>query len=179
MRLHYTYLYTFRYKYLNKIWKPVHKICFLETTEAIIGKGPAYAQAQAQKEDEPTMKILITSLSVTDRPDLIMTKKKSGEKGLSLKLLADSGMIDDKSGANAFGAAVTDYQEAMDGDKKAKHGHGSVSSASQDDDDDELRVDPTQVALPTLMMAGTVWGDILRADLSKNKVDVETNNLRK
>ena len=128
------------------------------------------------------MKILITSLSVTDRPDLMMVKKKSGEKGLSLKLLADSEMMDDKTGAKAFGAAgqtVMHYQETMDGDKKGKRGHGSVSSAAQDDDDDEMRVDPTQVALPTLMMAGTVWGDILRADLSKNKVDVETNNLRK
>ena len=122
------------------------------------------------------MKILITSLNVTDRPDLMMVKKKSGEKGLSLKLLADAEMMDDKSGAKAFGAAGQTVMHYQEGDKK---GHGSVSSASVDDDDEDMRVDPTQVALPTLMMAGTVWGDILRADLSKNKVDVETNNLRK
>ena len=163
---------------MNKVWKPVHKICFLETSEAIIAKGPNYAQTQAQKEEEPTLKILITSLSVTDRPDLIMKKNKKSTKGMSLKLLADAEMMDDKSGAKAFGAAgktVLDYQE---GEQTEKRGHGSVSTAD-DDDDDEMRVDPTQIALPTLMMAGTVWGDIIRADLSKNKVDVETNNLRK
>ena len=53
---------------------------------------------------------------------------------------------------------------------------GSVSS---DHDDDEPVADPTQMALPTMLMAGTIWGSIFRADLSKNKVDVETNNLRK
>ena len=96
---------------------------------------------------------------------------------MSLKLLADAEMMDDKSGAKAFEAAgqtVIHYQE---GEQKETHGHGSVDTAD-DDDDDEMRVDPTQIALPTLLMAGTVWGDILRADLSKNKVDVETNNLR-
>jgi hypothetical protein len=30
-----------------------------------------------------------------------------------------------------------------------------------------------------MLMAGTILGSIFRADLSKNKVDVETNNLRK
>ena len=106
-----------------------------------------------------------------------MKKNKKSTKGMSLKLLADAEMMDDKSGAKAFGAAgktVLDYQE---GEQTEKRGHGSVSTAD-DDDDDEMRVDPTQIALPTLMMAGTVWGDIIRADLSKNKVDVETNNLR-
>ena len=46
-------------------------------------------------------------------------------------------------------------------------------------DDDLPPPDPTNMALPTLMMAGTIIGSIFRADLSKNKVDVETNNLRK
>ena len=55
-------------------------------------------------------------------------------------------------------------------------GKGSLI-LSADDDDDEL--DPNQVALPTLLMAGTIFGSIFRADLSKNKVDVETNNLCK
>ena len=106
-----------------------------------------------------------------------MTKKKKSTKGMSLKLLADAEMMDDKSGAKAFGAAgqtMMNFTEGTD-DQNEKPGHGSVSDVG--DDDDEMRVDPTQIALPTLMMAGTVWGDILRADLSKNKVDVETNNL--
>ena len=45
--------------------------------------------------------------------------------------------------------------------------------------DEEEEPDPTQIALPTLLMAGTIFGAIFRADLSKNKVDVETNNLRR
>ena len=45
--------------------------------------------------------------------------------------------------------------------------------------DEEEEPDPTQIALPTLLMAGTIFGSIFRADLSKNKVDVETNNLRR
>jgi hypothetical protein len=40
-------------------------------------------------------------------------------------------------------------------------------------------INPSQQALPTMLMAGTILGSIFRADLSKNKVDVETNNLRK
>ena len=51
----------------------------------------------------------------------------------------------------------------------------SLMSSGDDDEDDEP--DPTQIALPTLLMAGTIFGSIFRADLSKNKVDVETNNL--
>ena len=51
----------------------------------------------------------------------------------------------------------------------------SLMSSGDDDEDDEP--DPTQIALPTLLMAGTIFGNIFRADLSKNKVDVETNNL--
>ena len=49
---------------------------------------------------------------------------------------------------------------------------------SSGDDEEEDEPDPTQIALPTLLMAGTIFGAIFRADLSKNKVDVETNNLR-
>ena len=50
---------------------------------------------------------------------------------------------------------------------------------SSGDDEEEEEADPTQIALPTLLMAGTIFGAIFRADLSRNKVDVETNNLRK
>ena len=35
----------------------------------------------------------------------------------------------------------------------------------------------TALALPTMLMAGTIIGTIFKADLSKNRVDVETNNL--
>ena len=130
----------------------------------MMAKGPAYAQTQAQKEEDPMLKILITSLSVTDRPDLIMKKRKSAKP-------------------TKPGKAVHSFSTAGLGNEDDGNRTASVSSASGDasvdEEDDEIMVDPTQVALPTLMMAGTIWGEVLRADLSKNKVDVETNNLRK
>ena len=153
-----------------------------------MAKGPAYAQTQAQKEEDPMLKILITSLSVTDRPDLSLinrkhsTKSTTGDKGglTTLKMMADLEIMEGKKGKKAFGTAGTAALHYLEGENKSDmKTHGSVSSMIADDDDDDVRIDPTQVALPTMMMAGTVWGEVLRADLSKNKVDVETNNLRK
>ena len=150
-----------------------------------MAKGPAYAQTQAQKEEDPMLKILITSLSVTDRPDLCLVNRKhstrstTGDKGglSQLKMMADLEIMEGKKGKNAFGTAGDAALHYLEGENTKTH--GSVSSMIADDDDDDVRIDPTQVALPTMMMAGTVWGEVLRADLSKNKVDVETNNLRK
>ena len=79
-----------------------------------------------------------------------------------------------------------------DGSVSSKDKRGSISSQGQRDgsisegrslmssaeEEEEEEPDPTQIALPTLLMAGTIFGSIFRADLSKNKVDVETNNLR-
>ena len=39
--------------------------------------------------------------------------------------------------------------------------------------------DPAQMALPTFLMAGTIVGSIFRVDMTKVKVDVETNDLSK
>ena len=64
------------------------------------------------------------------------------------------------------------------GQREGSLSEGRSLMSSGDDDEDE-EPDPTQIALPTLLMAGTIFGSIFRADLSKNKVDVETNNLRK
>ena len=80
-----------------------------------------------------------------------------------------------------------------DGSVSSKDKRGSISSVNQGDgsisegrslmssaeEEEEEEPDPTQIALPTLLMAGTIFGSIFRADLSKNKVDVETNNLRR
>ena len=59
---------------------------------------------------------------------------------------------------------------------------GRASTPSLDMSEDGIPrppPNPSQQALPTMLMAGTILGSIFRADLSKNKVDVETNNLRK
>ena len=82
-----------------------------------------------------------------------------------------------------------------DGSVSSKDQRGSISSVNQGqrdgsisegrslmssaEEEEEEEPDPTQIALPTLLMAGTIFGSIFRADLSKNKVDVETNNLRR
>ena len=60
-------------------------------------------------------------------------------------------------------------------------GRASTPSLELSDDGEPRRPpqNPSQMALPTMLMAGTILGSIFRADLSKNKVDVETNNLRK
>ena len=149
-----------------------------------MAKGPAYHQTQAQKEEDPMLKILITSLSVTDRPDLMLTNRKhsaksKGDKNLSqLKMMADVEIMEGQKGKKAFGTAGAAANHYLEGDDAMMHKQGGSLSGPSDDEDD-VRVDPTQVALPTMMMAGTVWGEILRADLSKNKVDVDTNNLRR
>ena len=80
---------------------------------------------------------------------------------------------DDSSIASKDRGSVSSVQGQREG--SLSEGRSLVSSGDDDDDDEP---DPTQIALPTLLMAGTIFGSIFRADLSKNKVDVETNNLR-
>ena len=167
----------------------MHKICFLESTEIMLSKGPLYAQTQSQKDEDPMLKILITTLTVTDRPDLInYSRKGSVKKSVTqqaltkLKLQADSEMVSKarEKGDNPFdiaGSAALHHVQAVEDEDI--FGRRSVDGGESADEEDDMVVDPTQLALPTLMMAGTVWGEIFRADLSKNRVDVDTNNLRK
>ena len=61
-----------KYSFLNKVWRPVHKIQFLDPTPP-----PSANPGMARTELEvPFLKILITALSVTDRPDLIEYRRK-------------------------------------------------------------------------------------------------------
>ena len=57
---------------VSKVWRPVHKIQFLDPTPP-----PSANPGMARTELEvPFLKILITALSVTDRPDLIEYRRK-------------------------------------------------------------------------------------------------------
>ena len=49
----------------------------------------------------------------------------------------------------------------------------------EEEEEEEEEEDPAQFALPTFLMAGTIFGSIFRVDLTKVKVDVETNDLSK
>ena len=48
------------------------------------------------------------------------------------------------------------------GEGSLSEGRSLMSSADDDEDDEQ---DPTQISLPTLLMAGTIFGNILRADI--------------
>ena len=128
-----------------------------------MSKGPLYTQTQAQKDEDPILKILITALNVTDRPDLMNLSRKASKARLksnqitSLKKWKATSKCDEEDDTFA--------QESLP----------SISSAEEEEEIPE--VDAAQIALPTMLMAGTIWGEIFRADLSKNRVDVETNNL--
>ena len=49
----------------------------------------------------------------------------------------------------------------------------------EDNEDEEVsqRTDPADSALPTFLLAGTIFGSVFKVDLTKVKVDVETNDL--
>ena len=152
-----------KYHFLNKIWAPVHKIQFLDPTPIPTSLSSMSQGHQRQEEKEPFMKILITSLSVTDRPDLMCFERKGSTAGTESKYKST------RTGSL--------------GSEDSGSGRGSVSSmmdrTGSGMEEDLPPPDPTNMALPTLLMAGTIIGSIFRADLSKNKVDVETNNLCK
>ena len=90
----------------------------------------------------------------------------------------------DTSGAGKGQGSYGSYGSQASDEDEDKHssGRGSRSSIDmskqKDDDDDMPPADPSNLALPTMLMAGTILGAVFRADLSKNRVDVETNNLR-
>ena len=54
---------------------------------------------------------------------------------------------------------------------------GEYVGDDDEEEEEEEEEDPAQFALPTFLMAGTIFGAIFRVDLTKVKVDVETNNL--
>ncbi len=153
----------FFFSFLNKVWVPVHKIQFLDPTPQptqSIGAG-----GHRLSDEVPFLKVLITSLSVTDRPDLMIFKRKGSTSGTT-----------GPSASSKYKGTGSDGDSGSEGG-----GRDSVSSVDmgRGTDDDIPPPDPTNMALPTLLMAGTIIGSIFRADLSKVKVDVETNNLRK
>ncbi len=127
-----------KYESLNKIWRPVHKICFLNPRPRRPG----------QDLDE-MFHVLITSLIVIDRPDLagVHTRKDSVVEATTSDTTTD----------------LETKEEDEDEDEDGEKGVGSAIQA--------------QSALPTFLLAGTIFGAIFRVDLTKVKVDVETNEL--
>ena len=122
-------------------------------------------------DEVPFLKQLITSLSVTDRPDLMVFERKGSETGSGSKYKSHQTGSDDSGSEHGAGGGGGGRESVSSLVDNLRGGGGT--------DDDLPPPDPTNMALPTLMMAGTIIGSIFRADLSKNKVDVETNNLRK
>ena len=171
-----------KYKFLNKIWKPVHKICFLDPKPLITIQQPHMSSSSAR--EDPLLKVLITSLSVTARPDLMVSNRKQASLKASLKAKALKATALDALAQRAPTDRRPSSVGSVDGDDRSSVQSGSIGarrtqgSVSSENEDEDAPPDPTQMALPTMLMAGTIWGAIFRADLSKNKVDVETNNLR-
>ena len=60
---------------------------------------------------------------------------------------------------------------AEDEDTEEEEGRKGRSEAEE--------IDPAQFALPTFLTAGTIFGSVIRVDLTKVRVDVETNDLSK
>ena len=185
-----------KYQYLNKVWKPVHRICFVDPKPQLSGGIQHMGHAGGAGGGggiavDPTLKVLITALSVTSRPDLMALYARQRSAGPKSKralaaaaALAGSIGSKDEDGRSSKASGSLEDDDGLGttgsltggdsiGSSRAK---GSVSSEAEEE---EPAADPTQMALPTMLMAGTIWGSIFRADLSKNKVDVETNNLCK
>jgi len=151
-----------KYSFLNKIWRPVHRIQFLDPTPppALPGGG------HRPSEETIFLKVLITALSVTDRPDLMKFERK--------------GSVMSQSQSTTTAAKTLVQSASLDEDGSEGRGsRGSIDGTKNEEDDDIPPPDPSNMALPTMLMAGTILGSVFRADLSRNKVDVETNNLRK
>ena len=96
-----------RYKYLNKVWKPVHKIMFLDPKPTLNpmglaggmgghqhgaghhggagGAGGGGGGHQGGMAINPTLKVLITTLSVTSRPDLMLINSRQRSAGAKSK----------------------------------------------------------------------------------------------
>ena len=59
--------------------------------------------------------------------------------------------------------------EGEEGEEEEDEGRKEKSEAEE--------IDPDQFALPTFLTAGTIFGSVFRVDLTKVRVDVETNDL--
>ena len=68
----------YRYSFLNKIWRPVHKICFVQKRAHMPGvQAMPHMHGPVVQEKDPALHELITCLSVTDRPDMMIFRKFS------------------------------------------------------------------------------------------------------
>ena len=59
--------------------------------------------------------------------------------------------------------------EAEEGEEEEEEGRKEKPEAEE--------IDPAQFAWPTFLTAGTIFGSVIRVDLTKVRVDVETNDL--
>ena len=59
--------------------------------------------------------------------------------------------------------------DTSDEDEEEEEGRKGKSGAEE--------IDPAQFAWPTYLTAGTIFGSVFRVDLTKVRVDVETNDL--
>ena len=199
-----------RYEPLNKIWRPVHRIVFVDPF------------SKAPDGEEELFKTVITSLSVLDRPDLIVLNRKDSVDATE----AGEEESDKKKSTSSKDASVDKSDKTVDkrklsvvsnaepkspisptspkspmsdklGETEKERTESSKSPAEsdsskerrksmvprvdsneeEDEEESSEEDDPDQMALPTFLMAGTIFGAVFRVNLSKVKVDVETNNL--
>ncbi len=155
----------------------MHKIIFIDPAPPII--NPNTLTRGVTIDENPILKVLITALSVTDRPDLMALKRKTSvvEEPQSASVASKMTPATTSSSV-AKPASSMEKSSAEDNESLRSSGRGSVDKGSvSEGGKEEEQPDPSNLALPTLLMAGTILGSVFRADLSKNKVDVETNNL--
>lgn len=170
-----------KYEPLNRIWRPVHRICFVD---------PKY------KFEEQLLTTTITSVSVIDRPDLIVFSRKDStvvppedppspkQKPELERKPSDTGSIYSRSSSRSHSPVSKPRKQLKkpSGPQKNRIEVPKQNYDSSEDDEEDTKsqeTDPAQMALPTFLMAGTMFGSIIRVDLAKVKVDVETNNLRR
>ena len=142
----------------------MHQIQFIDPTPP-----PSLPGGHRGADEMQFLKVLITSLSVTARQDLMVLERKGSTVGAGSGSVSKSG--GDKSqtrSASESDGSGRESRSSMDGTK----------GGGMEGDDDLPPPDPLNMALPTMLMAGTIIGTIFKADLGKNRVDVETNNLR-
>ena len=152
-----------KYCFLNKVWRPVHQIQFIDPTPP-----PSLPGGHRGGDEMQFLKVLITSLSVTARQDLMVLERKGSTVGAGSGSVSKSGDKSQTRSASESDGSGRESRSSMDGTK----------GGGMEGDDDLPPPDPLNMALPTMLMAGTIIGTIFKADLGKNRVDVETNNLR-
>ncbi|TRY75281.1 hypothetical protein TCAL_00687, partial [Tigriopus californicus] len=167
-----------KYEPLNRVWRPVHRICFIDPK---------------LKFEEQLLTTTITSVSVIDRPDLIIFSRKDStivpsdppspkSKPQIERKPSDTGSIYSRSSSRSHSpvSKLRKHPKKNSGPQKHRIEVPKQNYDSSEDDEEDSKsqeTDPAQMALPTFLMAGTMFGSIVRVDLTKVKVDVETNNL--